>query len=133
MDDMGDETKQRWTEFDPEIFESEGDYQYDVYRMMKVHNGGEWGPYNPLTNVIWLQYILLKLLQAKRIRLPPKSRPKVSSGSWSEARSYDSLVEMEKLIDKTLKTRLCRAEDPLRSAGDVWKLALKRGWVASNL
>jgi serine/threonine-protein kinase haspin len=70
MDDAGDDTKQRWTELDPEIFEGEGvplsflltkwlfvkvelgDYQYDVYRMMRAHNEGEWGTYHPLTNVM---------------------------------------------------------------------------------
>jgi serine/threonine-protein kinase haspin len=56
----GYEGEQRWTEFDPEIFEGEGDYQFDVYRMMKTHNGNEWATYQPLTNVmVRLQYSLL--------------------------------------------------------------------------
>ncbi len=29
-----------------------GDYQFDVYRMMKNHNGGSWRAYRPLTNVM---------------------------------------------------------------------------------
>ena len=41
-----------WTPFDEEIFGGSGDYQYDVYRMMRQHNGNNWESYNPLTNVM---------------------------------------------------------------------------------
>jgi hypothetical protein len=29
-----------------------GDYQFDIYRIMREHNGGEWEGYRPLTNVM---------------------------------------------------------------------------------
>jgi len=45
-------TEVHWTPFEPEVFESEGDYQFDVYRMMKDHNSGSWKEYRPLTNVM---------------------------------------------------------------------------------
>lgn len=38
-----------WTPFDAEIFEGEGDYQFDVYRMMK---DGVGEAYRPVTNVM---------------------------------------------------------------------------------
>jgi len=38
-----------WTPFDDEIFEGEGDYQFDIYRMMKGSVGEE---YRPITNVM---------------------------------------------------------------------------------
>ena len=41
-----------WTPFDEEIFDGEGDYQYDIYRMMRKHNGDEWEKYRPLTNAM---------------------------------------------------------------------------------
>ena len=41
-----------WTPFAEEIFEGEGDYQYDIYRMMKKYNKNEWEKFNPLTNVM---------------------------------------------------------------------------------
>ena len=41
-----------WTPFDEETFEGEGDYQFDVYRMMRTHNGDCWREYRPLTNVM---------------------------------------------------------------------------------
>ncbi|KAG8936532.1 hypothetical protein FRC02_001498 [Tulasnella sp. 418] len=40
------------TELDDTIFEGQGDYQFDIYRMMKVHNNGAWEPFRPLTNVM---------------------------------------------------------------------------------
>lgn len=61
----------RWTPFEEEIFEGEGlsyraadslsaililfrpgDYQFDVYRMMRICNGNRWESYHPLTNVM---------------------------------------------------------------------------------
>lgn len=85
----------------------------------------------------WLHYIILKLLSAKRLRPPAISRSKGrtsnSPKSLSERESYELLLDVEELLEKTLKTRTCRTEDPVRSAGDVWKYALKKGWVKSNL
>jgi serine/threonine-protein kinase haspin len=64
-----------WTPFDDEIFMGEGwltsnilldqeaqnclvlegDYQFDVYRIMREYNGGAWEDFNPLTNVmVWI-------------------------------------------------------------------------------
>lgn len=44
--------KVHWTPFEPEVFEGEGDYQFDIYRMMRDHNGDSWEKYSPLTNVM---------------------------------------------------------------------------------
>lgn len=63
------ESKTYWTPFDEEIFEGEGqyvnptrtctllmleagDYQFDIYRMMKEYNGHSWEDYRPFTNVM---------------------------------------------------------------------------------
>lgn len=51
MDD-GSDAKVHWTPFDEEIFEGEGDCQFDVYRMMRAHIGDSWKAYKPLTNVM---------------------------------------------------------------------------------
>ena len=68
----GDSRETHWTPFEEEIFEGEGkgfpshglpmraaadadaqgNYQFDVYRMMRVHNGDSWEEYRPLTNVM---------------------------------------------------------------------------------
>jgi len=42
-------------------FKSEGDYQFDIYRMMRSHTNNEWEKFHPKTNVMWLHYMLDKL------------------------------------------------------------------------
>ncbi|KAM7538864.1 hypothetical protein Aperf_G00000047394 [Anoplocephala perfoliata] len=46
----------------PEIFECEGDYQFEIYRMMRDMNGNDWRPFRPITNLYWLHYLMDKLL-----------------------------------------------------------------------
>ncbi len=57
-----------WTPFEEEVFEGEGlsgvyvpislsycelgDYQFDIYRMMRDQNGGDWESFKPLSNVM---------------------------------------------------------------------------------
>ena len=41
-----------WTPFEEEIFDGEGDYQYDVYRMMRMSNKDNWEAFQPVTNVM---------------------------------------------------------------------------------
>ena len=50
-----------WTPFDEEIFEGGGDYQYDVYRMMRESNSDDWESYHPLTNVMVSAFFALLL------------------------------------------------------------------------
>ncbi|VDP81010.1 unnamed protein product [Echinostoma caproni] len=46
---------------DPTLFESKGDYQFDVYRLMRKHNRNQWKKFTPMTNVMWLNYLVKKL------------------------------------------------------------------------
>ena len=43
-----------WTAFEECIFEGKGDYQFDIYRMMKAHigQGQAWKEFRPLTNLM---------------------------------------------------------------------------------
>ncbi|KAI0346874.1 hypothetical protein BDW22DRAFT_1321916 [Trametopsis cervina] len=50
--ESGDANGLHFTVPDEEVFEGEGEYQFDVYRMMRVHNGNSWRPYRPLSNVM---------------------------------------------------------------------------------
>ncbi|KAG0443618.1 hypothetical protein HPB47_014712 [Ixodes persulcatus] len=43
-------------------FRGTGSLQYDVYRSMKRHNGNNWEPYCPRSNILWLNYLLGKLI-----------------------------------------------------------------------
>ncbi|KAG7485277.1 serine serine/threonine-protein kinase haspin [Solea senegalensis] len=50
---------------DEELFMGQGDYQFDIYRLMRQENGNEWSVYRPHTNVLWLHYLCSKLLSMK--------------------------------------------------------------------
>nr|XP_020664752.1 serine/threonine-protein kinase haspin [Pogona vitticeps] len=47
---------------DEEVFQGRGDYQFDVYRQMREENGNQWADYFPHSNVLWLHYLVDKLL-----------------------------------------------------------------------
>ncbi|KAK4328817.1 hypothetical protein Pmani_000791 [Petrolisthes manimaculis] len=47
---------------DPSLFTAEGDYQFEIYRQMKKANKNEWETFTPYTNVLWLHYLLDKML-----------------------------------------------------------------------
>nr|CAH8869086.1 unnamed protein product [Trichobilharzia regenti] len=58
----------------PEIFECVGDYQYDIYRIMREKNGDNWRRFNPVSNLYWLHYLMGKLLnETKYPRHDPDS------------------------------------------------------------
>lgn len=51
---------------DPELFEAAGDYQYDIYRLMKAQTNNCWETFEPYTNVLWLHYIIDKMISGVR-------------------------------------------------------------------
>lgn len=51
---------------DETLFTGRGDYQFDVYRLMKKANKNDWEPFEPHTNVLWLHYLADKMLKKKK-------------------------------------------------------------------
>ncbi|THH28794.1 hypothetical protein EUX98_g5388 [Antrodiella citrinella] len=139
----GAESHTIWTPFEPEIFEGEGDYQFDVYRMMKVCNGGRWESYHSLTNVMWLHYLVLKLLHGKRLRAPVAPRKTASTAIFSEKDCYDCLVQVEDTLAGAVagcipqpiakkgrrKTQASSTIGP-QSATEVLELGVDNGWMS---
>ncbi|KAI8806918.1 hypothetical protein BJ742DRAFT_679660 [Cladochytrium replicatum] len=62
---------------DESFFTGEGDYQYDVYRSMRKHTRRRWKGYHPVTNVLWMDYLIDKLLSAPILVHRAKSTKKV--------------------------------------------------------
>ncbi|KAJ3756463.1 hypothetical protein EV360DRAFT_84929 [Lentinula raphanica] len=135
-----------WTPFDDETFMGEGDYQFDIYRMMKKQNNGTWEAFNPSTNVLWLHYVVTKLLHSKGLRAPTVPRQGVhsSSSQFTERECYECLVDIEQWLAKFTKPILAstkKAKTKKKSeapkvgsasplcAGEIVEYALKRGWV----
>lgn len=117
--DAGDGSQKdnvQWTPFDDEIFMGEGDYQFDMYRMMRDHTKGKWDGYHPLTNVMWLHYLSTKLLRSKGLKPPSASSKKSAGGAgdssparsgmesspYTEKDCYEALVEVEQWLRQSL-------------------------------
>ncbi|XP_031627850.1 serine/threonine-protein kinase Haspin homolog ALK2 isoform X2 [Contarinia nasturtii] len=47
---------------DPELFDTTGDYQFDIYRLMRTRIQNYWEIFDPYTNVLWLHYMVDKLI-----------------------------------------------------------------------
>ncbi|XP_054431619.1 serine/threonine-protein kinase haspin [Pteronotus mesoamericanus] len=48
---------------DEDLFTGEGDYQFEIYRLMRKENNNCWGEYHPYSNVLWLHYLTDKILK----------------------------------------------------------------------
>ncbi|KAG9017965.1 hypothetical protein FRB90_012851 [Tulasnella sp. 427] len=100
------------TTFDSEIFDGKGDYQFDIYRMMKKHIGDDWAEFRPLTNVMWLHYLAVKLLKHKDLRRPAAVRGSSARTKPTPARLereeervyYETLVEIEAYLGKAIRS-----------------------------
>ncbi|XP_072475112.1 serine/threonine-protein kinase haspin [Notamacropus eugenii] len=46
-----------------ELFQGQGDYQFEIYRLMKKKTRNRWAHYHPYTNVLWLHYLADKVLK----------------------------------------------------------------------
>ncbi|XP_069460811.1 serine/threonine-protein kinase haspin isoform X2 [Ambystoma mexicanum] len=84
---------------DEELFQGEGDYQFDMYRLMKEENGNTWSGYHPHSNVLWLHYVadkLIKEMQYKRKPTTPalKSTRKKLLDFYKEVLKYRSAREV---------------------------------------
>ncbi|KIK67787.1 hypothetical protein GYMLUDRAFT_237993 [Collybiopsis luxurians FD-317 M1] len=142
-----------WTPLDEETFMGEGDYQFDIYRMMREQNGDSWESFNPSTNVLWLHYLLKKLLHSKGLRAPPPPRQgaRNPSSHFTERECYDCLIDLEHwlnqsaapLLAKTKKTRsrkksvapkatlaaAAESDAPPACVGEIIMYGVKKHWV----
>jgi len=76
---------------DPDLFDATGDYQFEVYKLMQKRNGNQWEHFEPYTNVLWLHYILDKLVNALRYR---SANTKIHK---------DGIAKLRELKDRILK------------------------------
>lgn len=82
---------------DPSLFTAEGDYQFEIYRQMRKANGNDWEKFTPYTNVLWLHYILDKMISECYYK---KVKTKVHSSNLAQLRklkgkmlSYESATD----------------------------------------
>ncbi|KAI1285361.1 Serine/threonine-protein kinase haspin [Halotydeus destructor] len=72
----------------PDLYQGKGDYQFDVYRMMREANGGDWESFTPKSNIFWLHYLLEKVIVSKKY----KSRSKVHIDAMADLKRLRQMV-----------------------------------------
>lgn len=134
---------------DSSLFEGEAtsEYQYEIYRMMRSmmcldnpladiekraaeaeSSGRTWKGYHPQTNLVWLHFVLHKLLEQVEwpsVSKEPSRTKQVQKARWKRENDLEHvLLKVQSLLDP--------AELPasgLGSAGDLVALALGEGWL----
>ncbi|KOB78541.1 putative serine/threonine-protein kinase haspin-like protein [Operophtera brumata] len=53
---------------DEQLFDAVGDYQFQVYRLMRDKLGNDWKSFEPYTNILWLHYTVDKMITALRYK-----------------------------------------------------------------
>ena len=89
---------------DPELFEATGDYQYDIYRLMREKTKNYWAIFEPYTNVLWLHYIIDKITSSDGVKYTAKKGVKhlrlmnEMSGLRETFLNYQSATEYAKIL-----------------------------------
>ncbi|KAI6806704.1 hypothetical protein KC332_g3285 [Hortaea werneckii] len=143
---------------DPSVFEGDSteEYQYDIYRYMRgaaLYSDPYWEPpyaepnhndpntsqpsnqptswrfYTPITNLIWLHFILYKLLEQldwpSATKAPPRKRKPADYAAWKRANDLEhKLLRTQELLDPDV---ICQGD--LTSCTDLVALALGEGWL----
>jgi len=120
-----------------EVFEGEGDYQYDVYRLMQRVHKKRWDGFNPMTNVMWLHYLVAKLLRSKDLKGPrgPRRADAGDTGIWDERSCYRCLTEVEALLRasvdsvKKAKSKAPKTSSVFSTAADVLSWGAEERWI----
>ncbi|KAJ7490320.1 hypothetical protein B0H11DRAFT_1912306 [Mycena galericulata] len=146
-----------WTPFEEEIFMGEGDYQFDIYRYMRDHNGNNWEAFNPLTNALWLHYLAVKLLKSKGLKAPARRKsqaPAAPGAGFTERDCYECLVDLEDWLGHCVAAVVAETKPKGKGrkkktpavvptptpaplllgplcAGEVVGYGVKKGWVKS--
>ncbi|GAB1605901.1 uncharacterized protein LOC115219806 [Argonauta hians] len=82
---------------DEELFQGKGDYQFDVYRMMKTETDNQWINFRPRNNVFWIHYLADKLLNCKKYESNTRADREILRGLRqfvNEAIKYQSAVDL---------------------------------------
>jgi len=141
---------------DPSLFEGDStqEYQYDIYRYMRgavfLDNAvadqtyfanrlasssnssstpTSWRHYHPITNLVWLHFVLYELLEQltwpSAGRAPPKKKSRQAHAVWKRANDLErTLLTVQDLLQPEVLGR-----SGVRAASDLVGLALAEGWL----
>ncbi|WWC71025.1 uncharacterized protein I206_104978 [Kwoniella pini CBS 10737] len=140
-----------WTELPKEVYEGKGS-QWDLYRSLKIkieseNEGKGWKGFNPITNVMWLHYILKYMIsKLRQPKQPTRRSSRLNLIYQKEEKAFLLLNSIEKLLSFSvgfdngiIKRKGLRGEieyekeDSLNSSQDVFRFGEKQGWIKSSL
>ncbi|VDO52595.1 unnamed protein product [Haemonchus placei] len=82
-------------ESDEELFAGSGDYQFDIYRMMRHSNEGDWLAFNPKSNCFWMHYLAVQLISKRKCKKAiPKKRQRELQKMWDNLLRFESVKEL---------------------------------------
>ncbi|XP_074111357.1 haspin [Cotesia typhae] len=82
---------------DPALFTAVGEYQFDIYRLMKEKTKNNWQSFEPYTNILWLHYTLDKMVTAVRYKNVTSKTHKQSIEKLEELKN--TILEYESAFD----------------------------------
>ncbi|KAJ2725957.1 hypothetical protein GGI07_000885 [Coemansia sp. Benny D115] len=107
---------------DEALFRGKGDIQFDVYRQMRECSKAQWDGFHPHTNVLWLTYVLQKILLTKS----PNIRNELMS--FAESKLGPSFAaaptELKRAASQELLRRWVSEFEKCESSSQVLKCAL---------
>ncbi|QSL65688.1 hypothetical protein MERGE_003001 [Pneumocystis wakefieldiae] len=126
-----------WNNFeDHEIFEAYGDYQYEIYRLMRDYVSSSkkaWSDFIPRTNVFWLHYLIDKLIHCKGLVRPPARMSKRKNSIQHAHTEIERMFyERAELIWKMINPKKKVSEKnsiEFNSSEDVLSWGIKEGLV----
>ncbi|ORY31860.1 hypothetical protein BCR39DRAFT_82627 [Naematelia encephala] len=146
--DMPDRTA--WTPLPEELYDSIGD-QWDVYRSMKDQIAEDWSGYHPVTNVMWLHYLIRYLLHSCGLRKPSGSAKSTNSAlrpsrgqaktkvenlkkehatkAWEELVKVEAGLRTSLNMGKKVRGKSAERTRTFECAGDVLIWGQKEAWV----
>ncbi|XP_011862312.1 PREDICTED: uncharacterized protein LOC105558953 [Vollenhovia emeryi] len=74
---------------DPALFTAHGEYQFEIYRLMRDKIQNNWQKFEPYTNVLWLHYTLNKMITAVRYK---KKNLKVHKDSIKKLKDFQETI-----------------------------------------
>ncbi|KAI7474018.1 hypothetical protein KC357_g5377 [Hortaea werneckii] len=93
------------------------------------HQPTSWRSYTPITNLVWLHFILYKLLEQlewpSATKAPPRKKKPADYAVWKRANDLEhKLLRTQELLDPDV---ICQGD--LTSCADLVALALGEGWL----
>ncbi|EEB17107.1 conserved hypothetical protein [Pediculus humanus corporis] len=74
---------------DPTLFQSHGDYQFEIYRMMQRELNDDWSLFKPKNNIYWLHYTLDKMIKMVKYK---KKTTQVHKKYMKELKTLESVI-----------------------------------------